>query len=177
MKKTASNISSGAGINKILGDSSVLENIVGGGLMKLMGGPSGGSIINAFLTGDPTGQWHVTIGNPMNPIIVCGNLALQDAGFEFEGPLSYEGFPTKMKVEITLKPGRPRDKTEIESMFNAGRGRMYLQPEWGDLGTMDVDAMLNVDAYGRKTGTGGEGYKSNIQNAPYMSRLSDMSAG
>lgn len=177
MKKTASNIGSGAGINKILGDSSILENIVGGGLMKLMGGPSGGSIINAFLTGDPTGQWHVTVGNPMNPIIVCGNLALQDASFEFEGPLSYEGFPTKMKVEITLKPGRPRDKTEIESMFNAGRGRMYLQPEWGDLGTMDVDAMLNVDAYGRKTGTGGEGYKSNIQNAPYMSRLSDMSAG
>ena len=177
MKKTASNIGSGAGINKILGDSSILENIVGGGLMKLMGGPSGGSVINAFLTGDPTGQWHVTVGNPMNPIIVCGNLALQDASFEFEGPLSYEGFPTKMKVEITLKPGRPRDKTEIESMFNAGRGRMYLQPEWGDLGTMDVDAMLNVDAYGRKTGTGGEGYKSNIQNAPYMSRLSDMSAG
>jgi len=170
LKKTAGNLSSGAGLNKILGDSSILENIVGGGLMKLLGGPSGGDVIKAFLTGDPTGQWHVTIGNPMNPIMVCGNLALQDTDISFEGPLGFEGFPTKMKVEITLKPGRPRDKTEIESMFNAGRGRMYLQPEWGEGEGLDLDAMVNVDAYGGKSGT-------NIGNAPYVSRLSDMSAG
>jgi hypothetical protein len=170
LKKTAGNLSSGAGLNKILGDSSILENIVGGGLMKLLGGPGGGDVIKAFLTGDPTGQWHVTIGNPMNPIMVCGNLALQDTDISFEGPLGFEGFPTKMKVEITLKPGRPRDKTEIESMFNAGRGRMYLQPEWGEGEGLDIDAMVNVDAYGGKSGT-------NIGNAPYVSRLSDMSAG
>lgn len=174
LKKTASNVAGGAGINKILGDSSILENIVGGGLMKLLGGPSGGSVINAFLTGDPTGQWHITIGNPMNPIMVCGNLALQDTEVSFEGPLGLEGFPTKMKVDITLKPGRPRDKTEIESMFNAGRGRMYLQPEWNLTGTgenegLDIDSMVNVDAYGSKDG--------NMKNAPYMSKISDMSAG
>ena len=174
LKKTAKNVAGGAGINKILGDSSILENIVGGGLMKLLGGPSGGDVIKAFLTGDPTGQWHITIGNPMNPIMVCGNLALQDTEVSFEGPLSIEGFPTKMKVDITLKPGRPRDKSEIESMFNAGRGRMYLQPEWNLTGTgenegLDIDSMVNVDAYGGKTG--------NMANAPYMSRVSDMSAG
>ena len=173
LKKTASNVANGEGINKILGDSSILENIVGGGLMKLMGGPSGGEVIKAFLTGDPTGQWHLTIGNPMNPIIVCGNLALQESDFSFEGPLGFEGFPTKMKVEMTLKPGRPRDKTEIESMFNAGRGRMYLQPEWANDGGdgIDVDAMFNVDAYGAKSA------KGNLKNKPYISRLSDMSAG
>ena len=173
LKKTASNVANGEGINKILGDSSILENIVGGGLMKLMGGPSGGEVIKAFLTGDPTGQWHLTIGNPMNPIIVCGNLALQESDFSFEGPLGFEGFPTKMKVEMTLKPGRPRDKTEIESMFNAGRGRMYLQPEWANDGGdgIDVDAMFNVDAYGAKSS------KGNLKNKPYISRLSDMSAG
>ena len=170
LKKTASNIGSGAGINKILGDSSILENIVGGGLMKLLGGPAGGDVIKAFLTGDPTGQWHVTIGNPMNPIMVCGNLALHDTNVSFEGPLGFEGFPTKMKVEITLKPGRPRDKTEIESMFNAGRGRMYLQPSWvGPDGNFDINAMVNIDAYGSKAG--------NSKNKPYLSRLSDMSAG
>ena len=101
--------------------------------------------------------------------MVCGNLALQDSEFSFEGPLGFEGFPTKMKVDITLKPGRPRDKTEIESMFNAGRGRMYLQPEWGDGEGIDIDAMLNVDAYGQNG--------KNISNKAYMSRLSDMSAG
>lgn len=171
LKKTASNVANGEGLNKILGDSSILENIVGGGLMKLMGGPSGGATIRAFLTGDPTGQWHVTIGNPMNPIVVCGNLCLEDVDYSFEGPLGYEGFPTKMKVEMSLKPGRPRDKTDIESMFNAGRGRMYLQPEWGEGEGIDIDAMLNVDAYGDKSG------KGNLANKPYMSRISDMAAG
>lgn len=171
LKGAVGKLKGGAGINEILGSSSILENIVGGGLMKLMGGPSGGTIIKAFLTGDPTGQWHVTVGNPMNPIMVCGNLALQDTNVSFEGPLSYEGFPTKMKVEIALKPGRPRDKTEIESMFNAGRGRIYLQPSWaGPNGEMDVDSMVNVNAYGGKSG-------KNSKNAPYLSRLSDMSAG
>jgi hypothetical protein len=107
----------------------------------------------------------------MNPIMVCGNLALQDTNVSFEGPLGFEGFPTKMKVEITLKPGRPRDKTEIESMFNAGRGRMYLQPSWvGPDGNFDIDSMVNVDAYGSKAG-------KNSRNKPYLSRLSDMSAG
>ena len=170
LKKTASNVANGEGINKILGDSSILENIVGGGLMKLLGGPSGGDVIKAFLTGDPTGQHHLTIGNPMNPIMVCGNLALQDTEFEFQGPLSFEGFPTKLKVVISLKPGRPRDKTDIESMFNAGRGRIYLQPEWGEGEGIDIDAMFNVDAYGGKAG-------KNLTNVPYMSRVSDMSVG
>ena len=175
LKKTADNLGSGAGLNKIMGDSSILENIVGGGLMKLLGGPSGGDVIKAFLTGDPTGQWHLTIGNPMNPIMVCGNLTLHDTEISFEGPLGFEGFPTKMKVDITLKPGRPRDKTEIESMFNAGRGRMYLQPQWnltgtGEAETLDIDSMVNVNAYGHKSG-------GVMKNAPYVSRLSDMASG
>lgn len=171
LKGVANNVGNKAGINKIMGDSSILENIVGGGLMKLLGGPSGGDVIKAFLTGDPTGQWHLTIGNPINPIMVCGNLTLHDTEVSFEGPLGFEGFPTKMKVDITLKPGRPRDKTEIESMFNAGRGRMYLQPEWGGAdGGMDINAMVNVDAYGHKSG-------GVMKNKPYVSRLSDFAAG
>ena len=74
----------------------------------------------------------------MNPMIVAGNLTLQDAEFAFEGPLGYEGFPSKLKVTITLKPGRARDKGEIESMFNAGRGRMYLQSDAYNPGSSEV---------------------------------------
>ena len=145
--KAASGLLSGKGINA-LGDSKILDNIVGGGLMKLMNGPQGGTVINAFLTGDPTGQWHMTVGNPMNPMMVCGNLALQSSSVEFEGPLSYEGFPSKLKLTMNLKPARPRDKGEIESMFNAGRGRVYLQPEVE--GSVDLDAVVDVSAYGNK---------------------------
>ena len=145
--KAASGLLSGKGINA-LGDSKIMDNIIGGGLMKLMNGPQGGTVINAFLTGDPTGQWHMTVGNPMNPMMVCGNLALQNSSVEFEGPLGYEGFPSKIKLTCTLKPARPRDKGEIESMFNAGRGRIYLQPEVE--GAVDLDNILDVSAYGNK---------------------------
>ena len=145
--KAASGLLSGKGINA-LGDSKIMDNIIGGGLMKLLNGPQGGTVINAFLTGDPTGQWHMTVGNPMNPMMVCGNLALQSSSVEFEGPLGYEGFPSKIKLTVELKPARPRDKGEIESMFNAGRGRMYLQPEVE--GAVDVDGVVDVSAYGNK---------------------------
>ena len=145
--KAASGLLNGKGINA-LGDSKIMDNIIGGGLMKLLNGPQGGTVINAFLTGDPTGQWHMTVGNPMNPMMVCGNLALQSSSVEFEGPLGYEGFPSKIKLTVELKPARPRDKGEIESMFNAGRGRVYLQPEVE--GSVDIDAVVDVSAYGNK---------------------------
>jgi hypothetical protein len=128
------------------GNSKIADNLIGGGLMKLFNGPQGATIAAAFLSGDPTGQWHLTIGNPLMPMLTIGNLALQDANFEFEGPLGYEDFPTKLKMTVTLKPGRPRDKGEIESMFNAGRGRMYLQPE---IGTQPPESGI-VDVYGKK---------------------------
>lgn len=150
-----------------LGDSKILDNIIGGGLMKLMNGPQGGQIVNSLLTGDPTGQWHLTIGNPMNPIAMIGNLACTDSAVSFEGPLGYEDFPSKMKVEITLKPARMRDKGEIESMFNAGRGRIYLQPDGG----RGLDDIVDVSAYGNKDRRA-QGY-----NESSFRKVSDMSAG
>lgn len=144
--KAASGLINGKGVNA-LGDSKILDNLIGGSLMKMLGSPSGGDIVKAFLTGDPTGQWHLTVGNPMNPMLVCGNLCLQNAKFEFEGPLSYEGFPSKLKMTVSLKPGRPRDKAEIESMFNAGKGRIYLQPE---VEGKSLDDVVDVSQYGNK---------------------------
>lgn len=165
--KAASGLLSGKGINA-LGDSKIMDNIIGGGLMKLMNGPQGGTVINAFLTGDPTGQWHITVGNPMNPIMVCGNLALQSSEVEFEGPLGYEGFPSKIILTCNLKPARPRDKGEIESMFNAGRGRIYLQPEVE--GSVDLDKILDVSVYGNADGG------SNLTKS-FATKLSDFNQG
>lgn len=150
-----------------LGDSKILDNVIGGGLMKLMNGPQGGQVVNALLTGDPTGQWHLTIGNPMNPMMMIGNLACTDSSVSFEGPLGFEDFPSKMKVEITLKPARMRDKGEIESMFNAGRGRMYLQPDGG----RGLDDIVDVSAYGNKDRRA-QGF-----NEDAFRKVSDMSAG
>ena len=130
------------------GDSKILNNILGGAMMDLLGGPQGGTVAAAFLTGDPTGSWHLTVGNPLNPIAVIGNLACTSTEFEFDGPLGYEDFPTSLAITIKLKPAMPRDKGAIESMFNAGRGRLYLTED----GVLDPGVTYDVDAYGKVQG-------------------------
>lgn len=161
------NALSGGGLNA-LGDSKIMDNLIGGGLMKMFNSPQGAAVAAAFITGDPTGQWHLTIGNPMNPMMTIGNLALETSNVEFEGPLGYEGFPSKMIMTVTLKPARPRDKGEIESMFNAGRGRMYLQPEVE--GSVDLDKIVDVSAYGNKD-------RGTHFTSTFARRISDMNAG
>ena len=141
MMKGIKNFVSEGGIGK------TLNNVLGGSLMKMFNSPQGAQSVAALLTGDPTGQWHVTIGNPLNPIAVIGNLACTDTKVSFSGALGLQDFPEKMTIEISLKPGRPRDKSEIESMFNSGRGRFYLQP---DDGTADINNEINPGVYGGK---------------------------
>ena len=124
--------------------SKLMSNVIGGNLMEMFGTPQGSEALNAFLTGDPTGQYHVTIGNPLNPIAVIGNLYCDKTDFQFGGELSYEGFPTELTVTVSLKPARPRDKADIEKMFNGGRERMYLTPDGG----VNTNNSSNNSAYG-----------------------------
>jgi hypothetical protein len=133
---------------KNIADNKFLNNLIGGSLMEMFNTPQGGQAVASLLTGDPTGQWHVTIGNPLNPIMVIGNLVMEDCTINFEGPTTIHDFPEKMVVEIKLKPGRPRDKAEIESMFNSGRGRFYIQPD----DVADINRTVDVSAYGNKDG-------------------------
>ena len=127
------------------GIKKTVNNLLSGSLMDMFNSPQGGQAVAALLSGDSTGQWHVTIGNPLNPIAVIGNLACTDTSINFEGPMGLQDFPEKLVVEITLKPARPRDKAEIESMFNSGRGRFYIQPA----DDIDINATIDVNAYGK----------------------------
>ena len=117
------------GITGLLGKTA--NNLLGGALMDLFNTPQGGQIAQALLTGDPTGSWHVTVGNPLNPIAVIGNLICEKTEVQFTGPLGPLDFPENLEVSVTLKPGRPRDKSEIESMFNSGKGRFFITPKDG----------------------------------------------
>ena len=84
--------------------------------------------IRSMLSGEPVGEWHVTVGNPMNPIAVIGNLILMDSTIEFGETLGIDDFPTELTWTVKLKPGRPRDKGDIESLFNSGYGRLSYAP-------------------------------------------------
>ena len=88
--------------------------------------------IKSLLTGAPVGEWHLVVGNPMNPITMVGNLICKDAKFEFGDILGADDFPTELNVTITLEHGRGRDKSDVESMFNMGEGRIYYSPPGGE---------------------------------------------
>lgn len=101
-----------------------LASQLAGGALDKMGRP-GIVVINSLLTGQSIGQWHLTVGNPANPIISIGNLILDKTEIEVFGALGYDDFPTNVKVTCKLKPARPRDRTEIMSMFSRNH-RTYL---------------------------------------------------
>lgn len=87
-------------------------------------------VMNSLLSGEPTGYWHLTIGNPDNPIMCIGNLLCTNVEFKFPtDSLSYGDFPTKLQVNVKLKPGQPKDKAGIETMFNMGKQRIYHNPK------------------------------------------------
>jgi len=79
----------------------------------------------ALQTGAPTGEWHLVVGNPMNPIAMIGNLICEGVDIQFSEVLGPDDFPTELFATFTLRHGRDRERGEIESMFNRGDGRLY----------------------------------------------------
>ncbi len=132
-KKEFSNITSGAGnffkdlmsnpldaLAKLGGEAATfaLGNVLADSRPKLVGFP-------ALMTGAPTGEWHVVVGNPFNPILTIGNLICKSCSFKFSDQIGHDDFPDELTVTIKLEHARSRDKGDIESMFNVGKGRVY----------------------------------------------------
>lgn len=91
------------------------------GMFKNKLGRPGLYAANSILSGDPVGPWHVTIGNPRNPIMSIGNLIIESSTIQHYGPLGFDDFPTGLKVTINLKHGRPRDMIELGKMYTGGK--------------------------------------------------------
>ena len=95
--------------------------------------------MRSLLTGEPVGEWHMVVGNPYNPIAKIGNLIVTESKFQFNDIVGTDDFPTELKVSITVEHGRPRDKGDIESMFNQGQGRIYY-PRKGELDKLNMSS-------------------------------------
>lgn len=99
------------------------QALLGGALNKL--GRPMKTAVNSLLSPTPVGFWHVTIGNPMHPIVQMGNMIIDDCEIQQYGPLGLDDFPTGIKVTVTLKHGKSRDTTLFEQMFHYGDYRIY----------------------------------------------------
>ena len=100
---------------------SLLGNLLGGNI----GVAGEGQIVPALLSGAPSGFWHVTIGNPLDPIAMMGNMAVTKTSVQFGDALGYDDFPTEIKFIVNLEHCMPRDNANIENMFNGAKGRFY----------------------------------------------------
>lgn len=113
-------------MNDLLGKikSAGFGSAIKGSIMNKLGRPA----IYAFdslLQGDAVGLWHLTIGNPLNPIASMGNLIIDNCEISHSGPLGIDDFPTELKVVITLKHATPRDSVDIQRMYTKGRSAIY----------------------------------------------------
>lgn len=103
-----------------------LSQAAKGALKNALGRPALYAI-NSLVSGENLGLWHVTIGNPLNPILTIGNLILTNAELSFgDCPLGLEDFPTELKCVVTLKHCKPRDLVDISRMFTKGEGAIGL---------------------------------------------------
>ena len=80
---------------------------------------------DSLLTGGDTGMWHLTIGNPLQPIVTIGNLEITNTEIQHLGPLGIDDFPTELKVTVSFKHARPRDAVAIEKMYIYGGRTIY----------------------------------------------------
>jgi hypothetical protein len=133
--------------------------------MNTSGGKGFMQGIHSLLTGNPVGEWHVTVGNPMNPMMMVGNLICTGITIEFNDELGPDDFPTELKATVKLEHGMPRDRAGIESMFNKGRGRIYSLPKGYDEQFASTNQSAIDTSLGGDMGTTPWGDKSAVEKA------------
>lgn len=80
--------------------------------------------VKSALSDRPVGEWHLVVGNPMQPIFVMGDLICIKTTAEFDEEIGPEDFPTGITFSVTLQQAKPRDKTAFERMLNQGVGSL-----------------------------------------------------
>jgi len=111
--------------NEISKDSTQLTQIANAAALSKMAGSLPNILsVKSALSDRPVGEWHIVVGNPMNPIFVMGDLICTKTTAKFNEDLGPDDFPTGITFEVTLQQAKPRDKTAIERMFNQGLGSL-----------------------------------------------------
>lgn len=91
----------------------ILKNIIQKYRHKLLG-------VITNMTGAPSTPWHVTIGNPLRPIFVSGDMLCESVDIDPGNVLAFNNLPSTIKVTIKLKSARNLGLQEIFAKYNAG---------------------------------------------------------
>lgn len=95
-----------------------------------------------MLSGYPTGEWHVVVGNPLNPIAMIGNLICTNVAIKLNNVLGPDDFPTELTATFNMRAARQKHRGDFESMFNRGNGRLYLGK--GPISDASVNAQVGA---------------------------------
>lgn len=104
--------------------------------------------VHSLVSGAPVGEYHLTIGNPFNPIACVGNLTMQSFTIGFSDNLGFMDFPEEITLSVELKRARPCDSADWQSILQFGQGRSYV-PEKGMLDL--INKVSNSAGTGKKT--------------------------
>ena len=105
--------------------NSAVSNIVQAGSASLLANAIPNLIsVKSALSDRPIGEWHMVVGNPMNPIMVMGDLVVSNCILKWDEELGPDDFPTGCTFSVKLQQGKPRDKAAIERMFNLGSEKL-----------------------------------------------------
>lgn len=77
-----------------------------------------------YLTGSPSGPWHVTIGNPMRPILSSGDMITQNVTVKLGPTLSFNDLPSTIECNFELESGRNLGIGEIFGKLSCGQVRV-----------------------------------------------------
>lgn len=140
-----------------LGQSNIAQALMASWVSNILQVPL---TMRSALDGRAVGEWHLTVGNPMNPIAAIGNLCVQSTKIEFSEDVGVDDFPNEVSFIVTLSHGRPRAKQDIESMFNLGGGDMYfsyLPPpasasnSFGERNSINQNSAMSGNNFGQTT--------------------------
>lgn len=80
--------------------------------------------IRSALSDRPVGEWHLVVGNPLNPIMTMGDMICTSCDMQLDEEMGPDDFPTGVTFTVGLQQGKPRDKVAIERIFNLGETKM-----------------------------------------------------
>ena len=127
------------------------------GLLKNSMGRPAMYAMNSLIGGQPCGFWHLTVGNPFNPIMCIGNLRMTNTSITHTGPLGVDDFPTEIKVVCSLAPGRSRDATEVSRYYTKGVGSIYMPKnlrylsDYHNFGGISEQDIIDLDSTEKRT--------------------------